>query len=280
MKIFIAKSAGFCFGVKRAIKEAEKSRKGSTTRIYTLGPIIHNPQVVKKLEESNIFACDEIEEMESGTVIIRSHGVRLDELHRAAEKGLDIVDATCPFVKKAQELVSSLSEEGYFVVVVGQRHHPEVKGLISYGHSDIMIAETPEELYDMPSSKKIGIVAQTTLPMSKLEAVVLFCLTRASELKVYNTICNATSIRQEESIELAKRVDRMIVVGGRNSANTNRLVEICREIQPRTSHIEVASEIAPDWLDGAESIGVTSGASTPNWVIEEVLERIEEISLK
>lgn len=280
MKIYIAKSAGFCFGVKRAIKEAEKSREESDNKIYTLGPIIHNPQVVKKLEESNIFAREEIEEMESGTVIIRSHGVKLDEMHRAEEKGLDIVDATCPFVKKAQELVSSLSKEGYFVVVVGERHHPEVKGLISYGHSEITIAETPEELTDLPLNKKIGIVAQTTLPMSKLEAVVLYCLTKASELKVYNTICNATSTRQEESIELAKRVDRMIVVGGRNSANTNRLAEICREIQPRTLHIEVASEIDTGWLDGAESVGVTSGASTPNWVIEEVLEKIEEISLK
>jgi 4-hydroxy-3-methylbut-2-enyl diphosphate reductase len=128
--------------------------------------------------------------------------------------------------------------------------------------------------------KKVGIVAQTTLPMSKLEAVVAYCLTRTSEMKVYNTICSATSIRQEESVELAKRVDLMMVVGGRNSANTKRLVEICREIQPRTSHIEVASEIEPSWLDGADAVGITSGASTPNWVIQEVIEKIEEISSK
>ncbi len=279
MKIFIIKSAGFCFGVKRAINEAEKSRAASADNIYTLGPIIHNPQAVKKLEESNIFSKDDIEEIEGGIVIIRSHGVRLDELRRAAEKGLNVIDATCPFVKKVQDLVSNLSADGYDVIVVGQKEHPEVKGLISYGNADIMVVESPEELRDMPM-KKVGIVAQTTLPMSKLEAVVAYCLTRTSEMKVYNTICNATSIRQEESVELARRVDIMMVVGGRNSANTKRLVEICREIQPRTSHIEVASEIEPSWLDGAGTVGITSGASTPNWVIQEVIEKIEEISSK
>lgn len=279
MKIFIIKSAGFCFGVKRAINEAEKSRAASADNIYTLGPIIHNPQAVKKLEESNIFSKDDIEEIEGGIVIIRSHGVRLDELRRAAEKGLDVIDATCPFVKKVQDLVSNLSADGYDVIVVGQKEHPEVKGLISYGNADIMVVESPEELRGMPM-KKVGIVAQTTLPMSKLEAVVAYCLTRTSEMKVYNTICNATSIRQEESVELARRVDIMMVVGGRNSANTKRLVEICREMRPRTFHIEVALEIEPSWLDGAETIGITSGASTPNWVIQEVIEKIEEISSK
>lgn len=277
MEIHVAKSSGFCFGVKRAINMAEKCAAESTAHIYTLGPIIHNPQVVKKLEDSNVYAKKTIGEITEGTVIIRSHGVKLDEIKEAKEKGLTIVDATCPFVKKAQDLVSMLASEGYSVIVVGEKDHPEVKGLISYGCADIKVAETPEELYSMPRKKKIGIVAQTTVPEEKLEAIVAFCLTKAAEIKVFNTICNATSIRQEESGELARKVDLMIVVGGRNSANTRRLADICRSIQPRTHHIEVASEITPDWFDGVASVGITSGASTPNWIVEEVVGRIEEI---
>lgn len=280
MEIFVAKSSGFCFGVKRAINIANKRAAEDPGDIYTLGPIIHNPQVVKKLEEAHIYAKKGIDEIEKGTVIIRSHGVKLDEYKAAKEKGLNIVDATCPFVKKAQELVSRLSEEGYAVIVVGEKEHPEVKGLISYGTSSITVAESIEELKGMPRMKRIGIIAQTTLPMERLEAVVSYCLKKASELKVFNTICNSTSTRQTESAELAEKVDRMIIVGGKNSANTRRLAEVCRVIQPRTYHIEVASELDPAWFAGAESVGVTSGASTPEWIIEEVVDRLKSLSLK
>lgn len=277
-KIYITKSAGFCFGVKRAINEAEKCGGGKGEGIYTLGPIIHNPQVVKRLEESNVYSKESVDDIDSGTVIIRSHGVRLGVLNEAREKGLEIVDATCPFVRKAQDLVSKLSDEGYYVIVVGHKEHPEVKGLISYAGDEIRVVETPDELSDLARVKKIGIVAQTTLPMKKLEAVVSCCLRKASELKVFNTICNATSIRQEESAELARKVDVMVVVGGRNSGNTRRLVEICTGILPRTHHIEVAGELDPEWFRGAASVGVTSGASTPDWIIKEVIEKIGEFS--
>ncbi|MBI5643944.1 MAG: 4-hydroxy-3-methylbut-2-enyl diphosphate reductase [Deltaproteobacteria bacterium] len=280
MEIFVAKSSGFCFGVKRAINLANKCASETQGAIYTLGPIIHNPQVVKKLEESHIFAKKGIDEITQGTIIIRSHGAKLDELRAAKEKGLNVIDATCPFVKKAQDLVSHLSDEGYSVVVVGEKDHPEVKGLISYGSAEIRIADSPEGLQDLPRKKKIGIIAQTTLPMEKLEAVVSFCLNKASELKVFNTICNATSIRQKESGELAEMVDCMVIVGGRNSANTRRLAEICRGIQPRTYHIEVADELAPEWFRGASRVGVTSGASTPDWVINDVVERLKALESK
>ncbi len=280
MKINVAKSSGFCFGVKRAINEAEKCRSSTDEPIHTLGPIIHNPQAVKKLEDSDIYSKGSIDEIENGTVIIRSHGVKLEEYDKVRDKGLNIVDATCPFVKKAQSLVALLAEEGYTVIVVGQKEHPEVKGILSYGPADIMVAETPADLEDMGYIKKVGIVSQTTLPTSKLEAVVAHCVPRSTELKVYNTICNATSIRQEESEELARISDVIVVVGGRNSANTKRLVELCRTIQPRTHHIEVADELEPEWFDGANSTGVTSGASTPTWVIENVIEKIEEMASK
>jgi len=274
VEIFVAKSSGFCFGVKRAINTANKCATENKGGIYTLGPIIHNPQVVKKLESSQIYAKKSVEEISSGTVIIRSHGAKLGEYRAAKEKGLNIVDATCPFVKKAQDLVQLLTDEGYAVILVGEKDHPEVKGLVSYGAADIRVVESPEELKDLPRKKKIGIVAQTTVPREKLEAVVSFCLNKASEIKVFNTICNATSIRQEESGELAKKVDLMIIVGGRNSANTRRLAEICKTIQPRTYHIEVADEIDFSWFDGVTKVGITSGASTPDWVVNEVVERI------
>lgn len=277
MEIFVAKSSGFCFGVKRAINIANRFASETDGETYTLGPIIHNPQVVKRLEESRIFARESLDEMDRGTIIIRSHGVGLDEYRTAEEKGLNIVDATCPFVKKSQALVSLLSREGYAVIVAGQREHPEVQGLISYGSADIRVAESPEELKDLPRKKKIGIVAQTTLPMEKLEAVVTYCLKKATELKVYNTICNATSIRQGESADLAEKVDTMIVVGGKNSANTRRLAEICRSIQPSTHHIEVAQEIEPEWFDGVSKVGITSGASTPDWVVNAVVEKLKAL---
>ena len=279
MEIYVAKSAGFCFGVKRAINMAEKCSAEFPSAICTLGPIIHNPQVVKKLEESRIYAKKGLGEITEGvTVIISSHGIKLEEHGALRGKGVNIVDATCPFVKKAQELVCGLAKDGYAVILVGEKEHPEVKGLVSYGPEDILVVESPEGIKGMPRRKKIGIVAQTTLPMEKLEAVVNFCLGKASEIKVFNTICNATSIRQEESAELAQKVDRMIVVGGRNSANTRRLAEICRAIQPRTYHVEEAEEIDEAWFEGAASIGITSGASTPDWIIKDVVERIKRLS--
>lgn len=281
IEIIITKSAGFCFGVKRAINIATDCADGEHTKdapIYTLGPIIHNPQVVKSLEvSSNISPRKTIEDMDSGTVIIRSHGVKLEELGAAKSKGLKIVDATCPFVKKTHELVKELTDDGYLVVVVGEKDHPEVQGIISYGNKDIIVAASVDELKNLPKVEKIGVVAQTTQSEEKLNEITDFCLTRAEELKICNTICSATSVRQEDSVELSKDVDCMIVVGGKNSANTRRLVDICSSIQPRTHHIEVATEIDPTWLEGVERLGVTAGASTPEWIITEVIARLKEI---
>jgi len=279
LEILIAKSAGFCFGVKRAINIAKKSADDVRGEISPLGPIIHNPQVVKKLEDSaNIRPRKTLEEIQGGTIIIRSHGVKLKEFAAAKEKGLNIVDATCPFVKKTQELVSDLTKEGYTVIVVGDREHPEVQGIISYGNPDIIVAASVDEIKDLPKREKIGIVAQTTQSQERLQKIADFCLTRASEVKVCNTICSATSVRQEESVEISKEVECMIVIGGKNSGNTRRLFEVCRSIQPKTYHIEEAREIDPAWFKGIERLGVTAGASTPKWIIEEVISRLEELA--
>lgn len=277
MEILIAKTSGFCFGVKRAINLAEDCSEDSCTEISTLGPLIHNPQVVEKLEASGIIARDSLDDIDKGTVIIRSHGVMLQDHELAAQKGLNIVDATCPFVNKAQELVHLLTKEDYTVILLGEKEHPEVKGLKSYGSKNIRVVNNVDELRDMPRVKKIGIVAQTTQDIKNLEEVTAFCLSKASEVKVYNTICNATSLRQTESIEIAEKVGLMIVVGGKNSANTKRLAQICKSIQPKTSHIEVAAEIDADWFEGVVSVGITAGASTPSWVIEDVVRRVYEL---
>lgn len=277
MKIILAKQAGFCFGVKRATQMAFEA-VGKDQKTYTLGPIIHSPQVVGKLESLGIRVLDSLDNLEEGTIIIRSHGVEQKEINEAEKKQLTIVDATCPFVKKAQEHVKSLSEAGYGVVVVGDADHPEVQGIVSYGGENVFVVASGEDVKKLPKIRKIGVVAQTTQSFENLKNVVCECLLRGGEIRVYNTICDATAVRQEEAKELASRVDCMLVIGGFNSANTRRLLEVCTEIQPKTYHIETADEIIPEWFINAKQVGVTAGASTPKWIIDAVMNKIEKLN--
>ena len=277
MKVLLAKQAGFCFGVKRATQMAFEAA-GKDQRTFTLGPIIHSPQVVGRLEDLGIRALDSLEGLDHGTIIIRSHGVELKDINEAKQKKLDIVDATCPFVKKAQEHVKSLSEAGYGVVVVGDADHPEVQSIVSYGGNNVFVVAAGEDVKKLPKMNKTGVIAQTTQSFENLKNVVCECLLRGGEIRVYNTICDATAVRQEEAKELAGQVDCMLVVGGFNSANTRRLVEVCVELQSRTHHIETAEEINPDWFEGVDKVGVTAGASTPKWIIDEVINKIEELN--
>jgi len=277
MEILLAKQAGFCFGVKRATQLAfEAAEKGGKT--YTLGPIIHSPQVVQKLEEMGVNVLHNISDQEDGTIIIRSHGVAAEELDEAVRKALDIIDATCPFVKKAQDHVRGLSQAGYDVVVVGDADHPEVQGIVSYAKGKVYVVASGDEAARLPRMSKIGVVAQTTQSFENLKNVVLECLMKGGEIRVFHTICDATAVRQEEAKGLAKQVDCMIVIGGYNSANTRRLAEVCTELQPRTHHIEMAQQLDPGWFEGVHRVGVTAGASTPKWLIDEVIERIEDIN--
>lgn len=276
MEVLLAKRAGFCFGVKRATQMAfEAAGKGGET--FTLGPIIHSPQVVQKLKEMGVNLLDDLSDLESGTIIIRSHGVTAGELEEAIRKELDIIDATCPFVKKAQEHVKSLSRAGYDVVVVGDADHPEVQGIVSYATGKVYVVGSGEEAARLPRMGKIGVVAQTTQSFENLKLVVLECLMKGGEIRVFNTICDATAVRQEDAKELARRVDCMIVIGGYNSANTRRLAEVCTELLPRTYHIETAEELNPDWFKGVRKVGVTAGASTPKWIIDQVMERLRRM---
>ncbi len=277
MEIILAKQAGFCFGVKRATQMAfEAADKGEET--FTLGPIIHSPQVVQKLEDMGVKVLDDLADMDTGTIIIRSHGVASEELAEAVRKELEIVDATCPFVKKAQEHVKSLSQAGYNVVVVGDADHPEVQGIVSYATGKVYVVGSGEEAAKLPRMVKIGVVAQTTQSFENLKNVVNECLTKAVEIRVFHTICDATAVRQEETKALARRVDCMVVIGGYNSANTKRLAEVCAELQPKTYHIETAQQVDPAWFEEVGRVGITAGASTPKWLIDEVMERIGQIN--
>ncbi|HBG07841.1 MAG: 4-hydroxy-3-methylbut-2-enyl diphosphate reductase [Geobacteraceae bacterium GWC2_58_44] len=277
MELILAKQAGFCFGVKRATHLAfEAADKGGET--YTLGPIIHSPQVVQRLEEMGVKPLDDVNDLESGTIIIRSHGVAADELQAAIRRKLEIVDATCPFVKKAQEHVASLSRAGYDVVVVGDADHPEVQGIVSYATGRVYVVGSGEQARQLPRMSKIGVVAQTTQSFDNLQDVVTACLSKGGEIRVYHTICDATAVRQAEAKALSGQADCMIVIGGFNSANTKRLAEVCSELLPhRTHHIETACQIEPAWFDGVEKVGITAGASTPKWLIDDVIDRVREI---
>jgi 4-hydroxy-3-methylbut-2-enyl diphosphate reductase len=277
MEIILARSAGFCFGVRRATQMAFEAA-AEHDAICSLGPVIHSPQVVKGLAEQGVKVVGSVDDIPPGSVIIRSHGVTASEMARVQEKNLTIVDATCPFVKKAQEYATRLSEEGYTVVIVGELEHPEVQGIVSYaGEAVVHVVADSQQAAALPRMNKVGILAQTTQLYENLKDIMEVCLTKCQELRVFNTICDATSVRQNEAREIARTVDLMFVIGGHASANTSRLARICRELQPHTWHIETAEEIESSWFAGVKKVGVTAGASTPRWLIDEVVARITEL---
>jgi 4-hydroxy-3-methylbut-2-en-1-yl diphosphate reductase len=276
MRLYIAKSAGFCFGVKRAMEMALRAAKKNSGQIYTLGPLIHNPQAVDHLKSLGIKVRNRVEKIPGGTVIFRSHGVSMGELKKAKEKRLHIIDATCPIVKRAQFFANYLHRRGYTLLIVGEAHHPEVEAIRSYLEEGVVVDDV-KRVHQLGPWEKLGVIAQTTQSVSLFKEIVAACLERAKEVRVFNTICHSTMIRQKEALEIARKVDCMIVVGGYNSGNTQRLAAICRGIQPRTYHIETAKEIRSRWLDQKERIGLTAGASTPSWIIKQVEEQIHRL---
>jgi 4-hydroxy-3-methylbut-2-enyl diphosphate reductase len=276
MEIITAKTAGFCFGVKRAIDIAFKIARGKRRGIYTLGPIIHNPQVVEKLREKGIIPIEDIEtKRDIKALIIRTHGIPLELSREISSRGCEIIDATCPFVKKAQYYAKLLKEEGYQVVILGEKNHPEVKSLMSYADSGVIVVDGKTPLPKLKN--KAGIVVQTTQPLDALKRVISDAIEHAKEIKVYNTICNSTALRLKETEKMAAKVDVMFVIGGKNSANTTQLTRLCESLSVPTHHIETASEIKKGWMKNAKRIGLTAGASTPDWIIKEVENRIRDI---
>ncbi len=283
MKIIVAPHAGFCFGVERAIELAEEASKltGEGKKVYTYGPLIHNPQEINRLRKLGVEVLDSEDRLGENTVLIlRSHGIPPQKERTLKSLGVQIIDATCPYVKAVHEAAVRLVKEGYFVVLVGEKNHPEVLGTWGYledAGGEGIIVETLEDLKPALNRQKVGVIAQTTQNEKFFKEVVGELALWVNELKVINTICNATSIRQEEVRELAPKVDVMIIIGGKNSGNTTRLYKIAKSLNPRSYHIETADELKEEWFKDASTVGVSAGASTPKWIIEGVLKRLEEI---
>ena len=279
MKVVRAAYAGACYGVQRALDLALKAVEDGGCA-YTLGPLIHNPQVVAQLAECGVRAVDSVEDVAgAGTVVIRSHGVTPEVKRSVAACGLPLVDATCPHVARAQRAAADLAEQGRHVVVVGEAGHPEVEGLVACAReagAPVSVVAGPDDLPETLEGP-VGVVVQTTQTREALDAVVAALEERGVQLLVKNTICFATRQRQEAAAALAGEVDAMVVIGGRNSSNTTRLADICAAACSRTHHVESPDEIDPAWLAGCGAVGVTAGASTPEGQIDAVAAFLEAL---
>ncbi|MFH0836017.1 MAG: 4-hydroxy-3-methylbut-2-enyl diphosphate reductase [Candidatus Micrarchaeota archaeon] len=274
MDVIVAKKAGFCFGVKRAMNISEKAADENEKPIRTHGQVVHNPQAIERLKELGVEPIKDLKEMDSGTLIIRAHGVPPEVYKEAERKKLKMLDATCPFVKRAQDYAKTLSEEGYSVVIIGEKDHPEVKGIKGHAGLKAVVIETVEEAEAIPFSAKIGVAIQTTQDKELVKKLLCVLLDKTKELRVFNTICSATQERQAAVRELSETADVIIVVGGKNSGNTQRLHQIASGKVP-AYHIERPEEIKQEWLKGAKLVGVTAGASTPDFVIMDVVSHLK-----
>ncbi|WP_187646954.1 4-hydroxy-3-methylbut-2-enyl diphosphate reductase [Nitrosophilus labii] len=275
MEIRLAKSYGFCFGVKRAIKIAEQTQNSNT-----LGPLIHNKKEIERLkDEFNVGLIEDIDEAKEGdTVVIRTHGIPKDKLKKLKEKTDNIIDATCPFVTKPQQIVEQMSEEGYSIVIFGDINHPEIKGVMSYAKDPVVVLSV-EELEGIRLKEKVATVAQTTRKFEEYQQIVNYLMHHYKEVRVFNTICNATFDNQDAAKELSKEADIMIVIGGKNSSNTKQLYKICKENCHDSYLIEDESELEKEWFEGKKLCGVTAGASTPDWIIQRVIGKIREFKV-
>lgn len=274
VEVKLAKSAGFCFGVKRAV-DMVYNEAGNNGLIYTYGPIIHNEEVVNDLAEKGVRVINSVDELESikgSTIIIRSHGIAEDVYMRMEENNLNIVDATCPFVKKIHRIVKEHSEAGDNIIIIGNRLHPEVEGIRGWCSGEVSVIENEDEArkLEVNNSKKTCVVAQTTFNFKKFEELVEIIEKKVYDIVAVNTICNATEERQSEARQLASESDAMIVIGGRHSSNTQKLYQICKNECNFTSFIQKLDDLQLDELASVRSVGITAGASTPNNIIEEV----------
>ena len=272
-EVILAKSAGFCFGVKRAVDTVyEQTGKKN---VYTFGPIIHNEEVVKDIEKKGVFVINTMEELDDiteGTVIIRSHGVSSAVYEALQKKGVEIVDATCPFVLKIHNIVKQESANGKQIVIIGNEKHPEVEGIMGWSKTQVHVVDTAEKAQNLQldPQREVCIVSQTTFNYNKFKELVEIISEKGYNIIIRNTICNATEERQTEAREIAKRVDAMIVVGGSSSSNTRKLYEICKNECKDTYYIQTLNDLDMTSLGKADCIGITAGASTPNNIIQEV----------
>ena len=274
MQVKIARTAGFCWGVRRTVDQVMEVADGARTPVVTLGPIIHNPQAVARMQEKGVRTVNAVAEVGGGTtVVVRTHGAVKSEMEAAKERGLDLVDGTCPYVKYPQAMAQRLSHEGYHLVIVGDADHAEVKGVVSYSEGPYTVVKPGGPIPSL-EAQKVAVIAQTTCIGADFERVVGALALRHKEVRAVNTICSDTEERQADARQLAGDVDAVVVVGGKNSANTRHLAEICRAIQPRTWHVETEEDLDSTWFHGCRLVGISAGASTPDWVVEGVAARL------
>ncbi|MGD8538097.1 MAG: 4-hydroxy-3-methylbut-2-enyl diphosphate reductase [Candidatus Aminicenantes bacterium] len=275
MEIIIAKNSGLCYGVKRAIQIAKETLSEEKGKVFTLGDLIHNPQVIADLEQQGIRSLEDLDCLTEGTVIIRSHGVSPEIYKKIEEKNIKIVDATCPIVKRIQRLVEALAQDEEEIVIVGNKNHPESRGLIGYSQGKGIIIESESQAQKMPKKKRRAVLVQSTQDMNLFQNVVALLIEKTEELKIFNTICQSTQTRQKSTSELASRVDTLFIIGGKNSSNTHKLYQISKRVLPNTHFIESSAQITSEMLKGAKKIGLSGGASTPPEAIEEAVARIK-----
>ena len=273
MKIELAENYGFCFGVKRAIKIAEEN-----TNAATYGPLIHNSKEIARLESDfQVGLVEDFSTFKKGDkAIVRTHGIVKSELEALRESGVDVVDATCPFVTKPQEIAQEMSEDGYDVVIFGDGNHPEIKGVKSYATHGAYVVTSVGELEDLKLREHIALIAQTTRKVEEYLKIANYLIPRYKEVRVFNTICNATFENQDAVRKLSKKADVMIIIGGKNSSNTKQLFSIAHDNCQDSYHIEDEKELDYSWFEGKELCGLSAGASTPDWIIQNVVDAIEK----
>jgi len=279
VRINISEYSDFCFGVKRAISLAEGALKKNNGPVYSLGALIHNQRVVDALAKKGLKITWDHKKVKKGTVVTCSHGIHPEVLMDLRRKRVDMIDATCPFVKNAQMIARRLADGGYKVIIVGDRGHPEVRSLREFAGSDAFVMADKSDAKGMKlKNGKIGVIAQTTQSRKNYSEVISELLTRGfNEIRIFNTICSDVDMRQKSTERFSKDNDLVLIVGGKNSANTKRLYEICKARRVRAYHIEGRSQIDNRWLKGRKRIGVVSGASTPRWIVDEVVEKLKHL---
>lgn len=275
MKIELAENYGFCFGVKRAIKIAEENRSSAT-----YGPLIHNAKEIERLKaDFQVALTENLDDFKAGdTAVIRTHGIPKQELEQLYARNVNVVDATCPYVTKPQQICSEMSEQGYDIVIFGDEAHPEIRGVRSYARGDAHVVMSVEELEAIHFREKIAVVAQTTRKVEEFLKIVNYLIPRHKEVRVFNTICNATFENQDAVRSLARKADVMIIIGGKNSSNTKQLHSIAKADCPDSYHIEGPDDVDAAWFEGKQYCGISAGASTPDWIIQQVIGRIQGLS--
>ncbi|MDD5052610.1 MAG: 4-hydroxy-3-methylbut-2-enyl diphosphate reductase [Sulfuricurvum sp.] len=275
MKIQLAESYGFCFGVKRAIKIAEENKNSST-----YGPLIHNSNEIDRLKNDfNVALSEDINTFKAGnTAVIRTHGIPKQELSILNERNVNVVDATCPYVTKPQQICEEMSEQGYDIVIFGDESHPEIKGVKSYAVGKVFVVNAPEEVEKLRLREKVAVVAQTTRKIEEYQEIVGRLMATHNEVRVFNTICNATFDNQDAIRKLSQEADVMIIIGGKNSSNTKQLHSISQQYCPDSFHIESQNDLLQEWFEGKKYCGISAGASTPDWIIDDVIAKINSLT--